>query len=127
LPRHEGNNMKGGVWPNVRLSVIALAVAGTLAGTLGPTLAHAQPSADRAASERMPKPANSRTNRYNPSRNPNSANNGASNDRPASDAMLRTAVPPDLDQRRRDGHMTPDERRLLRQHIEDAVRELYKR
>ncbi|HZZ01440.1 hypothetical protein [Paraburkholderia sp.] len=108
--------MKGGVWPNVRLSVIALAVAGTLAGTLGPTLAHAQPSADRAMSERAPRSANSRANRHN-----------LNNDRPASDAMLRTAVPPDLDQRRRDGHMTPDERRLLRQHIEDAVRELYKR
>jgi hypothetical protein len=118
LPRHEGNNMKGGVWPNVRLSVIALAIAGTLAGTLGPTLAHAQPSADRAVSERVPKSANSRANRRNPNTN---------NDSPASDVMLRTAVPPDLDQRRRDGHMTPDERRLLRQHIEDAVRELYKR
>ncbi len=48
---------------------------------------------------------------------------------PASDStpILRAAVPPDLDQRRRDGHLTPDERRLLRQHIEDAVRELYKR
>ncbi|MFM0733875.1 hypothetical protein PQQ52_25670 [Paraburkholderia sediminicola] len=108
--------MKGGVWPNVRLSVITLAVAGTLAGTLGPTLAHAQPSADRAVSERAPRAANSRASRHN-----------LNNDRPASDAMLRTAVPPDLDQRRRDGHMTPDERRLLRQHIEDAVRELYKR
>jgi len=116
LPRHEGNNMKGGVWPNVRLSVIALAVAGTLAGTLGPTLAHAQPSADRAASERAPRSSTLKANR----RSPNS-------ERPASDVMLRTAVPPDLDQRRRDGHMTPDERRLLRQHIEDAVRELYKR
>ncbi len=39
----------------------------------------------------------------------------------------RAAVPPDLDQHRRDGHMTPEERHLLRQHIEDAVRELYKR
>jgi hypothetical protein len=106
--------MKGGVWPNVRLSVIALAVAGTLAGSLGPTLAHAQPSADRAASERAPK--SGRANRHDPS-----------TERPASDVILRTAVPPDLDQRRRDGHMTPDERRLLRQHIEDAVRELYKR
>ncbi len=106
--------MKGGVWPNVRLSVIALAVAGTLAGTLGPTLARAQPSADRAVSERAPKPG--KANRHS-----------ANIDHPASDVMLRTAVPPDLDQRRRDGHMTPDERRLLRQHIEDAVRELYKR
>ncbi|EIF31313.1 hypothetical protein BCh11DRAFT_06834 [Burkholderia sp. Ch1-1] len=106
--------MKGGVWPNVRLSVIALAVAGTLAGSLGPTLAHAQPSASRAASEHAPK--SGKPNRRDPAA-----------ERPASDAILRTAVPPDLDQRRRDGHMTPDERRLLRQHIEDAVRELYKR
>ncbi|WP_081435512.1 hypothetical protein [Paraburkholderia xenovorans] len=106
--------MKGGVWPNVRLSVIALAVAGTLAGSLGPTLAHAQPSADRAASEHAPRPG--KPKRRDPAP-----------ERPASDAILRTAVPPDLDQRRRDGHMTPDERRLLRQHIEDAVRELYKR
>jgi hypothetical protein len=116
LPRHEGNNMKGGVWPNVRLNVIALAVAGTLAGTLGSTLAHAQPSADRAASARAPRPSPSKANRHD-----------SNSERPASDVMLRTAVPPDLDQRRRDGHMTPDERRLLRQHIEDAVRELYKR
>ncbi|HEX7911331.1 MAG TPA: hypothetical protein VF534_25015 [Paraburkholderia sp.] len=106
--------MKGGVWPNVRLSVIALAIAGTLAGSLRPTPAHGQPSADRAASERTPKPG--KANRHN-----------LTTDGPASDVMLRTAVPPDLDQRRRDGHMTPDERRLLRQHIEDAVRELYKR
>ncbi|WP_236067023.1 hypothetical protein [Paraburkholderia haematera] len=110
--------MKGGVWPNVRLSVIALAIAGTLVGTLGPMLAHAQPSADRAASERVPRSPVSKASRRNPNIN---------NDHPASDVMLRTAVPPDLDQRRRDGHMTPDERRLLRQHIEDAVRELYKR
>jgi hypothetical protein len=108
--------MKGGVWPNVRLSVIALAVAGTLAGTLGPTLAYAQPLADRAATFRAPRSHGMRAVRHNPNA-----------DRPASDVMMRTAVPPDLDQRRRDGHMTPDERRLLRQHIEDAVRELYKR
>ncbi|WP_345814017.1 hypothetical protein AAGS40_06700 [Paraburkholderia sp. PREW-6R] len=108
--------MKGGVWPNVRLSVIALAIAGTLAGSLNPTPAYAQPSADRAASERAPRSGNLRSSRRN-----------AVPDHPASDVMLRTAVPPDLDQRRRDGHMTPEERRLLRQHIEDAVRELYKR
>lgn len=49
-------------------------------------------------------------------------------DRGADLAAARSAaVPPDLEQRRRDGHMTPEERHLLRQHIEDAVRELYKR
>jgi hypothetical protein len=108
--------MKGGVWPNVRLSVIALAAAGALAGTLGPTLAYAQPSADRAANVRAPRTSSGRAIRRD-------SNAG----QPASDVIVRTAVPPDLDQRRRDGHMTPDERRLLRQHIEDAVRELYKR
>lgn len=36
-------------------------------------------------------------------------------------------VPPEISERRHDGHMSLDERRQLRQHIEDAVRELYKR
>ncbi|WP_420813246.1 hypothetical protein [Pararobbsia silviterrae] len=36
-------------------------------------------------------------------------------------------VPPEISEHRHDGHMSPDERRLLRQHIEDAVRDLYKR
>ena len=110
--------MKGGVWPNVRRSVIALAVAGTIAGTLGPMLAHAQSHDERASSVRAARPRGPKTS--HPPRTPNI-------DHPASDALMRTAVPPDLDQRRRDGHMTPEERRLLRQHIEDAVRELYKR
>ncbi|MGF6722459.1 hypothetical protein P3T43_001806 [Paraburkholderia sp. GAS41] len=110
--------MKGGVWPNLRLSVIALAVAGSLAATLDPTLAHAQSTDERASSAHAPH-----------SRGPKLPHQPHTPDvdHPASDAMMRTAVPPDLDQRRRDGHMTPEERRLLRQHIEDAVRELYKR
>lgn len=46
---------------------------------------------------------------------------------PDNDAANSSAVPPEFDrQRRRDGRMTPEERHLLRQHIEDAVRELYK-
>ena len=117
MPRDEGNKMKGGVWPNVRLSMIALAVAGTLAGTLGPQPACAQPSADSPANSHKPP----RFNSFRPPRQPHTP------ERPASEAAMRPAVPPDLDQRRRDGHMTPEERRLLRQHIEDAVRELYKR
>jgi hypothetical protein len=120
--------MKGGVWPNVRLSVIALAVAGTLSATLSPTRAYAQsPSSaqypgqysdEHASSPRAPHPHGPKLS-HQP--------HDAAIDHPASDVMMRTAVPPDLDQRRRDGHMTPEERRLLRQHIEDAVRELYKR
>jgi hypothetical protein len=115
--------MKGGVWPNVRLSVIALAAASTFAAALSPPVfADPPPLADRAV---PPHPAShpephSRSRAFHSQRKP-------PEDTPASDPIVRTAVPPDLDQRRRDGHMTPEERRLLRQHIEDAVRELYKR
>jgi hypothetical protein len=119
LLRHEGKKMKGGVWPNVRLSVIALAAASTFAAALSPpAYADPPPLADRAVPSRPashPRPRAS----HSPRKQPQEA--------PASDPIVRTAVPPDLDQRRRDGHMTPEERRLLRQHIEDAVRELYKR
>jgi hypothetical protein len=120
LPHHEGNKMKGGVWPTVRLKVIALAVAGTLAGTLGSKPVHAEPSASEEHAEN-PHPPHSHYGRL-----PHPAHESRG-DHPASDVVVRTAVPPDLDQQRRDGHMTPEERRLLRQHIEDAVRELYKR
>ncbi|MDE1184383.1 hypothetical protein [Paraburkholderia sp.] len=113
--------MKGGVWPNVRLRVIALAVAGTLAGTFVHRPVYAQPSPDRLVIPRPSRPNSGSLPRQ--ARQPRYA----SHDRLASDVMFRTAVPTDLDQRRRDGHMTPDERRLLRQHIEDAVRDLYKR
>ena len=120
MPRHEGNKMKGGVWPNMRLSVIAVAVAIMFASALGPVSAHADSSTERTTDSRPPQRPHTRQARQ--PRDPNA-------DRPASDTIMRTttAVPPDLDQRRRDGHMTPEERRLLRQHIEDAVRELYKR
>ncbi|MFC0576814.1 hypothetical protein [Paraburkholderia solisilvae] len=112
--------MKGGVWPNVRLSVIALAAASTFAGTLSPpALADPPPPADRAV---PPHPAS-----HPRTRAPRLPHKPPVDDTPASESIVRTAVPPDLDQRRRDGHMTPEERRLLRQHIEDAVRELYKR
>jgi len=126
LLRHEGNKMKGGVWPNVRLSMIALAAASAFAAVLSPPVfADPPPVADRAV---PPHPASrparpephSRSRTYHSQRKPPA-------ETPASDPIVRTAVPPDLDQRRRDGHMTPEERRLLRQHIEDAVRELYKR
>ncbi|MEM5386058.1 hypothetical protein VSR68_21005 [Paraburkholderia phymatum] len=111
--------MKGGVWPNMRLSVIAVAVAIVFVSAASPVSAHAESSTERTTESRPVQRPHMRTVRQ--SRNPNA-------DRPASDAIVRaTAVPPDLDQRRRDGHMTPEERRLLRQHIEDAVRELYKR
>ncbi len=119
MPRQEGNKMKGGVWPNMRLSVIAVAVAIVFASALSPVSAYADSSTERNTDTRPPQRPHMRQGRQ--PRNPNT-------DSSASDTMMRTtAVPPDLDQRRRDGHMTPEERRLLRQHIEDAVRELYKR
>jgi hypothetical protein len=111
--------MKGGVWPNMRRNVIALAVASTFAAALSPpAVADPPPQADRVAPSHSPSHPRNRASRsqHNPK-----------TDEPASEPIMRTAVPPDLDQRRRDGHMTPEERRLLRQHIEDAVRELYKR
>lgn len=82
---------------------------------LGAIDAHAQPSQRSGASER---PTHGR---LVPPRSPRQAPAGA-----ASVPVMRTAVP-DFEEHQRDGHMTPEERRLLRQHIEDAVRELYKR
>jgi hypothetical protein len=119
LPSDEGNKMTGGVWPNVRLKVIALAVAGAATSAISPLCAYAQPTAERAASGHpLPRHRGAYALRVE---------RAGTAERPASEAIVRTVVPPDLDQRRRDGHMTPEERRLLRQHIEDAVRELYKR
>lgn len=122
MPRHEGNKMKGGVRPRVRLIVTALVVAGALASLLDPAPVFAQPAADRLPASRL---SQHTRNGAKPYRHPRGS--VVVPPQPASDLAMRTAVPPDLDQRRRDGHMTPDERRLLRQHIEDAVRELYKR
>lgn len=110
----------GGVRPTMRHTMIALALASGVVAALDAAPAHAQPFPDGPYASATP---NRRTGAKPPARR-------VRNDtpaRPASDITQRTAVPPDLDQRRRDGHMTPDERRLLRQHIEDAVRELYKR
>lgn len=110
----------GGVRPTMRHTMIALALAGGVVAALESAPARAQPSADRYenahAMGRAPIGKLSMRRMR-----------GEAPPRPASDLSQRAAVPPDLDQRRRDGHMTPDERKLLRQHIEDAVRELYKR
>ncbi|PLZ03777.1 hypothetical protein CY652_04700 [Burkholderia sp. WAC0059] len=110
--------MKGGVKPTVRLIMIGLATAGTVMIALESAPARALPSADRFHSSR----AAARAMRMRPFHLPFDDTG-----HPASDLNMRPAIPPDLDERRRDGHMTPEERHLLRQHIEDAVRELYKR
>jgi hypothetical protein len=102
-------------WPRFRAKVIAVAIAGAFAGSAGAVEALAQPSPRRSDAEHpMRRFAASRAS------NPNAQ-------RAASAPLMRTAAPPGLEEHHRDGHMTPEERRLLRQHIEDAVRELYKR
>lgn len=44
---------------------------------------------------------------------------------PGNDAERRADELPNPPPGRRNGHMSPEDRRLLRQHIQDAVRELY--
>jgi hypothetical protein len=113
--------MKGGVGPTMRHTVTALALASGVVVALNPVAAHSQPSSEYLD---VPRPPSHPPGSKPPSRRFRSD----APDTTASDLSMRTSgVPPDLDQRRRDGHMTPEERRLLRQHIEDAVRELYKR
>jgi len=106
----------------MRRTVVALALAGGVVVALAPVAARAQPPDDRASGYA-----------HRPARSPAFTPRGRSQrgtppvaHTPA-DPWHPFAVPPDLDSRRRDGHMTPEERKLLRQHIEDAVHELYGR
>ena len=92
----------------MRSARIALMLMIALAGSYASNFAYAQRPEPGAFSRKLPH-----------GRFAQQADHGA-------DPVARSAVPPDLEQRRRDGHMTPEERHLLRQHIEDAVRELYK-
>jgi hypothetical protein len=130
LPYDEGNNMTGGAWPSMRVHLVALAVAGAVAAAIGPARVHAQqPPEERAAPHRgasYAAPEHTHPHRRGPQQLEPLEHGGAA-DHASSAQLMRAAVPPDLEERRRDGHMTPEERRLLRQHIEDAVRELYKR
>jgi hypothetical protein len=107
----------GGVRPTMRHTMIALALASGVVVAFEAAPAHAQTFSDGPHANTRTAGARQSTRKVRDEPPP----------RPASDINQRPAVPPDLDQRRRDGHMTPEERRLLRQHIEDAVRELYKR
>ncbi|MCG1042431.1 hypothetical protein KQH60_07650 [Mycetohabitans sp. B8] len=97
----------------VRAGALGLALGGAVTGTI----VHVSPAFAQGNRER-PSPPNG-LDRYTPPK---------PSQPPASVAADRLAVPAEFDQqRRRDGRMTPEERQLLRQHIEDAVRELYKR
>ncbi|MEA3120152.1 MAG: hypothetical protein QOI13_3422 [Paraburkholderia sp.] len=111
MPHDEGNKMTVVAWPRMRVRVVAFALAGAVAA--GSMDAHAEPrrNAFEAHSPRRYLPRAQRLHSA-----------GA-----ASTPVVRTTTLLDFDTTQRDGHLTPDERRLLRQHIEDAVRELYKR
>jgi hypothetical protein len=112
LPDDEGNKMTVVAWPRMRVQVVAFALAGAVA--VGSTDAHAQPQRRSAFESHSPRRYLPRAQRLHPA--------GA-----ASAPVVHTNTLLDFDTTQRDGHLTPEERRLLRQHIEDAVRELYKR
>jgi len=103
----------------MRRVMIGLVAASAVAAILSPIPSYAAPFAPRLEAARLPA--------HGGSRSVYRVRNSSLAERNAPEPASRDVVPPDLDQRRRDGHMTPEERRLLRQHIEDAVRELYRR
>lgn len=120
MPHDEGNKMTvGRALPRLRARVAAVAIAGAVASLTITAEAQAQgPLRERAAAH----PAH---RRYLPPQRAPLANPAPPG---ASASIVHTAsAPGDFSDHQRDGHMTADERRLLRQHIEDAVRELYKR
>ncbi|RDU99406.1 hypothetical protein [Trinickia dinghuensis] len=112
----------GHAGPRVRARIVAIAIAGAIASLIVAADARAQaPQRERRIEH--PHPFRPYGHRYLP---PQSAPRPVPPAQPA--PIVRTASSPDqFGDHQRDGHMTAEERRLLRQHIEDAVRELYKR
>ena len=127
MPHDEGNKMTvGHASPRMRVRIAAVAIAGAVASVVVAADARAQaPSRERQVE---------RSHSFHPSHHrylPAESSPAQSAPHPAplnAPPIVRTASSPDeFGDHQRDGHMTPDERRLLRQHIEDAVRELYRR
>lgn len=114
MPYDEGNKMTVGAWPRTRARVLAIAIAGALVGIGGSLEAQAQPQR-RSESDAQPP----RRNALHGQRQRVAS--------AASATSVRASPMLEFEGQQRDGHLTPEERRLLRQHIEDAVRELYKR
>ena len=108
--------------PRMRARVVAVAIAGAIASLSVAADAQVQaPSRVRRVDHASP----AYRHRYLPA---DTATHPAPASTPAVAPIMRTgSSSAEFGERQRDGHMTPDERRLLRQHIEDAVRELYKR
>ena len=108
----------GRTLPRLRARVVAVAIAGAVVSLTVAAQAQAQaPVRERRVEHQL----RTMHRRYLPPPRENPAPASA----PA--PTMRTASSPaEFSDHQRDGHMTPDERRLLRQHIEDAVRELYR-
>ena len=106
--------------PGMRARIIAVAIAGAVATLTVAAEAQAQAPLRERRTEHLSH------RRYLPSQREPLSHAAPASSPPA--PIMRTASSPaEFSDRQRDGHMTPEERRLLRQHIEDAVRELYKR
>ncbi|MGG1943397.1 hypothetical protein AB1286_01120 [Trinickia sp. NRRL B-1857] len=107
--------------PRMRARIIAVAIAGAVASLVVAADVQAQPPLHVRRAE----PSRSFHHRYLPSE---AASHSTPASAPPPAPIVRTASSPaEFGEHQRDGHMTVEERRLLRQHIEDAVRELYKR
>lgn len=127
MPHDEGNKMTGArALPRMRARVAAVAIAGAVASLTVAADAQAQPPVrERRIEQHQPWHRRYLPPRREPLAHPAPA---ASAPDTQSAPILHTASSPgEFGDHQRDGHMTPDERRLLRQHIEDAVRQLYKR
>lgn len=122
MPHDEGNKMTvGHALPRMRVRIAAVAIAGAVASLIVAADAHAQALLREHQGEHSP---HAFRHRYLP---PQPATHSAPVSAPPTPIVRTASSPEEFGDRQRDGHMTPDERRLLRQHIEDAVRELYKR
>lgn len=125
MPHDEGNKMTvGRALPRMRARIAAVAIAGAVASLTVAADAQAQ------ARERRVEQPHPWHRRYLPPRREPLAHPAPAASAPSGQGapIMRTASSPaEFGDHQRDGHMTVDERRLLRQHIEDAVRELYKR
>ena len=128
MPHDEGNKMTvGRAVRRTRARVAAVAIAGAVVSLTVAVDAQAQaPQRERAAEQSLHR---WRGRHVSPRREPatHSAPAAPSASEPSAPIMHTASSPAEFGDHQRDGHMTPDERRLLRQHIEDAVRELYKR
>ncbi len=124
MPHDEGNKMTvGRALPGMRPRLVAAAIAGAVAVAILTVAADAQAQAPRR-DHRAEHPFH---RRYLPSQREPMVHPAPASMPPPAPIMRTASSPSEFSDRQRSGHMTPEERRLLRQHIEDAVRELYKR